>query len=105
MNELKFLGTITHILPIENGTSKAGKEWQKLQFVVKEEKENYPQIMVFTMMDSKKIENFEKYQKVGSSVEVSFNMNAREYNGKWYADIVAWNVFGGKKEEEEMPFK
>lgn len=97
MNQFKFLGTITNILPTQSGTSQGGKDWQKLQFVVKEEKADYPQSMVFTMMDPKKIENFQKYEKVGNAVEVSFNLSAREYNGKWYADITAWSVFGADK--------
>ena len=100
MNEFKFLGTITHILPTESGVSKSNKDWKKLQFVVKEEKENYPQSMVFTMMDAKKIENFEKYNKVGHAVEVSFNLSAREYNGKWYADVTAWSVFSATSKQE-----
>jgi hypothetical protein len=48
------------------------------------------------MMDAKKIENFTKYEKVGNAVEVAFNLSAREYNGKWYADVQAWSVFGAK---------
>jgi hypothetical protein len=99
MNQFKFLGTITNILPLQSGTSQNGKDWQKLQFVVKEEKAEYPQSMVFTMMDAKKIENFTKYEKVGNAVEVAFNLSAREYNGKWYADVTAWSVFGAKSED------
>ena len=30
MSELKVTGTITKVLEVEQGTSKAGKEWQKL---------------------------------------------------------------------------
>ena len=104
MNEFKFLGTITHILPLESGVSKAtGKEWKKLTFVVEETKDKYPQKMVFTMMDNTKIENFEKYNKVGNAVEVSFNLGAKEFNGKWYPEITAWSVFGAKGETTNAP--
>lgn len=102
MNELKFTGKITHILPVEKGTSKAGKDWQKLQFVVEEEKDQYPQSMVFTMMDSDKIDDFVKFKKVGANVEVSYNFSAREYNGKWYGDVKAWNVFSTSKKEAKI---
>jgi hypothetical protein len=99
MNELKFTGILTHILPVQQGTSKAGKDWKKLQFIVEEEKNQYPQKMVFTMMDADKIDDFLKFKKVGATVEVSFNFDAREYQGKWYGDVKAWNVFSTSKKE------
>lgn len=105
MNQFKFNGKITHILPLQSGTSQNGKDWQKIQFVVKEDKAEHAQSMVFTMMDTKKIEDFLKYQKVGHTVEVSFNLNAREYKDKWYADVTAWKVFGAKKDDtNDDPF-
>lgn len=37
---------------------------------------------------------------VGSEVIVSFDINAREYNGKWYNDIRAWKVTPANKPEQ-----
>jgi hypothetical protein len=38
-----------------------------------------------------KVRELDKYQ-VGDKVKVSFNLSAREYNGRWYNDIRAWRI-------------
>ena len=88
----KFKGKITKVLEIEKGTSKAGKDWQKMSFVV-DNGEQYNNILCFGLFGSEKIENFNKYNKEGDNVEVSFNVNCNEYNGKYYTSLDAWKVF------------
>lgn len=39
-----------------------------------------------------------KYAKVGDKLTVSFNLESREYNGKWYTDIKAWKIVNGGDE-------
>ena len=39
MSELKITGNITKVLELQKGTSKAGKEWQKLNFIVETDAE------------------------------------------------------------------
>ena len=33
-----------------------------------------------------------KNMQPGSDVKVSFNVESREYNGKWYTDVKAWRI-------------
>ena len=33
----------------------------------------------------------------GDTVEVDFDLNSREYNGKWYTNATAWKVTANKK--------
>ena len=89
---LQVKGVITKILEVEKGTSKAGKEWQKINFVVDTGNEFNPDVC-FQIFGEEKVENFTKYNKVGSVVDVSFNVSSREFNGKYYHNLDAWKVF------------
>ena len=43
------------------------------------------------------------YNRVGQIVEVFFNINAREFNNKWYTDLGAWKVVSEKITESTTP--
>jgi len=89
-------GVIKTVLPIQSGESKAtGKEWKKLTFVLanNEGYEGAEQIFAFEIFGAEKVENFEKYNKVGQSVDVSFNIKTNEYKEKYYTSLQAWKVF------------
>lgn len=73
--------------PIESGTSSNGNQWQKRSIVLAGEGE-YPKDAAFTQMGDKCNEEVE----VGAKVEISFNIESRQYNGKWYTDLKAWRV-------------
>ena len=113
MSELKVNGTITEVLKVESGTSKAGKEWQKVTFIL-DTKAQYNPLIAFSIFGSEKVEKFNKFQNVGDSVEVSFNVSSREHEGKWYNSIDAWMVKsagkvessqdGNKEEDSSLPF-
>ena len=100
MSDLKIKGKIVKILEVEKGTSKAGKEWQKINFVIDTVNQYNPEIC-FQLFGTEKVENFNKYNKVGQEVEVSFNVSSREFNGKYYHNLDAWKVF--KSEVKEIP--
>ena len=101
-NENKFQGEITHISKTESGTSQAGKEWKKLEFVVKEKEGDYPQSSCFTMFGEEKVEKFLKYNKLGDIVSVAYNMDAREYNGRYFTNLNAWGVRKVEDEQKEV---
>jgi len=100
MSDLKIKGKIVKILEVEKGTSKAGKEWQKINFIIDTGNQYNPEVC-FQLFGTEKVENFNKYNKVGQEVEVSFNVSSREYNGKYYHNLDAWKVF--KSEVKEIP--
>jgi len=94
-NDLSLTGEITKITKLQTGTSKAGKEWQKLGFVVTIQSE-YPKDAYFTVFGEEKVANFMKFNRVGQTVEVFFNISSREFNEKWYTDLGAWKVVSEK---------
>lgn len=113
MSDLKVKGKIETILEVEKGTSKAGAEWQKINFVINTGNEYNP-LICFQIFGEDKVENFIKYNKVGQDVEVSFNVSSKEYKGRYYNSIDAWKVFKSdttiaveepvEDTEDEMPF-
>lgn len=86
---LTVKGKVQQILKPESGVSRAGKEWNKQEFVIETE-EQYPRKVCFTLFGDKTslIEGL----SAGQEVEVSFNLESREYNGKWFHNINAWKI-------------
>jgi hypothetical protein len=99
---------------VKKGVSKAsGKEWSSLQFVCQTE-ETYNNTYPIEIFGADKIENFQKYTKVGSVIDVDFNVSASEYEGRWYTKLSYWKSFKSEAvtsndvaehdESEELPF-
>lgn len=86
---MEFKGKIIAVLPIVKGTSKAtGSEWKKQEYVI-ENHDQYPRKMCFNLW-SDKIDQFNI--QLGEELNVSFDIDCREWNGKWFNDIRAWKV-------------
>lgn len=83
---------ITSISEVQSGTSKAGKDWQKLTFVGNTSEE-YNNLYAFELFGTEKVENFTKYNKVGDTVDVDFNVSTREWEGKYFTSLSAWKIF------------
>ena len=86
---LAVKGKIEQILKPETGTSKAGKEWTKQEFVIETE-DQYPKKVCFTLFGDKV--SLVNGLSAGQEVEVSFNLESREYNGKWFHNVNAWKI-------------
>lgn len=86
---LEVKGVLEQILPIQSGTSKAGKEWSKQEFVIETE-DQYPKKICFTLFGDKSslLDGFQQ----GDTVNVAFNVESREYNGRWFHNINAWRI-------------
>jgi len=95
---LDITGKILQIMPTTTGTSKAGKDWVKQEFVI-ETQETYPKKVCISVMGDK-TQELKKYVP-GNEIKVSLNLESREYNGKWYTNVNAWrieNSTGGQAE-------
>ena len=102
MSEFKVKGHIKTIMPIETGTSKAGKEWSKLNFVVtnNEGYEGREQIYCFQIFGQERVDTFLKYNSEGIEVEVKFDIQTNEYNGKYFTNLSAFHVTQGERVEQ-----
>jgi hypothetical protein len=86
---MQVKGTLLQILRQETGVSKAGKEWKKQDFVI-ETNEQFPKKVCFTLFGDKT--NLIDGIAEGTEIDVSFSVESRDFNGKWYHNINAWKV-------------
>ena len=86
---LSVKGKVEQILKPESGVSKAGKEWKKQEFVM-ETDEQFPRKVCFTLFGDKV--DLLNGLTAGQEVEVSFNLDSREFNGRWFTNVNAWKI-------------
>ena len=87
---MELVGKIIKILPVRSGVSQqSGKAWQSLDAVL-ETQGQYPRKMVFTVFGEDRIKKFALFE--GMECNVQFDIDAHEYNGKFYNSITAYNV-------------
>ena len=111
---LELSGTIKSISEVEQGTSKAGKDWKKQTFVISNN-EGYndsEQIFAFEVLGEEAVSNLTKYNKVGDVVKVSFNIRTNEWKGKYFTSLNSWRIEKAdstqtaetKQAVEDLPF-
>lgn len=87
---MDVVGKIIAALPPKSGTSQStGKPWQVNTYVL-QTNEQTPKNIAFDVFGAERVGQFNL--KVGDMVTVSIDIDAHEYNGKWYNQIRAWNV-------------
>lgn len=88
---MEMIGKIIQVLPERSGTSaRTGSEWRMGSYVLETTTDRFPRKMMFEVFGSDKIQQFNI--QVGEMLRVSFDIDAREYQGRWYNSIRAWNV-------------
>ncbi|MFN5890477.1 MAG: DUF3127 domain-containing protein [Bacteroidota bacterium] len=88
---MEMSGTVIAILSKQTGTNKAGNTWEKQDFVIQTSGQ-YPKKLCFAVWGDK----IAKFQiKEGEEITVFFDVESREYMGKYYTDVKAWNVTKG----------
>lgn len=85
---MEISGRIIQVLPLQSGTSKTGNAWKKQEYVL-ETKENYPRKVKFDFFGDR-VDQFPL--AVGDDVVVSFDLESREFNGRWYTDVRGWKA-------------
>ena len=85
---MEMTGVVIAILPERSGTSQRG-EWRSQSFVI-ETQEQYPKHLCFEVFGADRIAQFNI--KGGETITVQFDIDARQYQDRWFNSIKAWNV-------------
>lgn len=85
---MEMTGVVIAILPERSGTSQRG-EWKSQSFVI-ETQEQYPKHLCFEVFGADRITQFNI--KCGETITVQFDIDARQYQDRWFNSIKAWNV-------------
>lgn len=87
---MEIQGKIIAALEPRSGVSqKTGSNWMSQDFVI-ETHEQYPRKCCFSIFGEDKLKQFNI--QIGDELTVSFDIDAHEYNGRWYNSIRAWKV-------------
>ena len=83
-------GKIIQVLPLQSGVSqRTGNAWQSQEYVI-ETHDQYPKKCCFKVFGEDKIKHFNI--QMGAELTVSFDIDAHEYNGRWFNQVNAWKV-------------
>lgn len=85
---MELQGKVIAVLPERSGVSARG-EW-KVQSYVIETHDQYPRKMVFDVFGADRISRFNI--QIGQEVTVSFDIDAHEYQGRWFNSVRAFDV-------------
>lgn len=96
---MEITGRIIQLLPLQTGQGKNGV-WKKQDFVIETDGQ-YPKKVCISAWGDKISENV---LVEGKEVTVSFDIESREFNGRWYTDVKAWKVEAGSGSAETPYF-
>lgn len=87
---MEISGKIIYVLPERGGVSqRSGAEWKVASYVL-ETMEQYPKKCCFEVFGSDRIAQLNI--QVGQMLTISLDIDAREYNGRWYNTLRAWKT-------------
>jgi len=84
---MQLTAKLIQVLPLQTGEGKNGA-WKK-QDIILETESQYPKKICVSIWGDKINEN---QLKIGSQLKIDFDVESREFNGRWYTDIKAWKV-------------
>jgi len=84
---MEITGRIIQVLPLQSGQGKNGI-WKKQEFIL-ETPAQIPRKICFSVWGDK-ISQFNL--KEGEEAEVSFDLESREFNSRWYTEAKAWKI-------------
>ena len=91
---MELTGKIIAVLPANSDVSnRTGNPWMSQEYVI-EVPGQYPRKCVFRLFGEDRIKQFNIQQ--GEDITVQFDIDAHEYNGRWFNEIRAYNVVRGQ---------
>jgi hypothetical protein len=84
---MELKGKVIQLLQMQTGMGKKG-QWKKQEFIV-ETQAQYPKKVCLSAWGDK-IDQFRVAE--GDMVNVSVDLESREYNGRWYTEARAWKL-------------
>ena len=90
---MELTGKIIAVLPANSGVSqRTGNAWMSQEYVI-EVPGQFPRKCVFRLFGEDRIKQFNIQN--GEELTIQFDIDAHEYNGRWFNEIRAYNVIRG----------
>lgn len=87
---MEIEGKIVKVFDLKSGTSQRGDQWMAQEFLLEYGSENYKRQFVFEVFGQDRLQRFAIQE--GQRVNVSLNIEANEYNGRYYNRVRAFDV-------------
>jgi hypothetical protein len=84
---MQLTAKLTELLPLQTGLGKNG-HWKKQDIIVETDGQ-YPKKICVSIWGEKIIEN---QLLIGNFLIISYELESREYNNKWYTDVWAFKI-------------
>ena len=84
---MQLTAKLIQLLPLQTGTGKNG-QWKKQDIIVETET-TYPKKICVSVWGDKIDANL---LQPGNQLKIDFDVESREYNGRWYTDVKAWKI-------------
>lgn len=99
---MELTGTIIAVMPAQSGTSqRTGNQWMRQEYVL-EVPAQYPKRMAFSIFGEDRIKQF-ALQQGEQQVTIQFDIDAHEYQGRWFNEIRAYNVLRAQQPAVAAP--
>lgn len=85
---MEVIGKVIQVLPLQSGRSAAGRDWKKQEYVL-ETLESFPRKICFSFFGDR-VDQFPL--QPNQTIKLSFDIESREYNGRWFTNINGWKV-------------
>jgi Domain of unknown function (DUF3127) len=84
---MQLTAKLIQLLPLQSGTGKNG-QWKKQDIIVETEATYPKKICVSVWGDKIDASSLQ----LGNLLKIDFDVESREYNGRWYTDVKAWKI-------------
>jgi len=84
---MELSGKVFKVMPLESGEGKNGT-WKKQQIIIEQQNGKYTKKVAITVWSDLTAGPFSE----GADISFEFDVESREYNGKWYTDAKAWRI-------------
>jgi len=98
---MELTGKVIAVMEPRSGVSaRTGNAWMTQEYVI-EVPGQYPKRCLFNIFGEDRIKQFNI--QMNEEITISFDIDAREYNGRWFNDIRAYNVIRGQVPQAANP--
>lgn len=85
---MELIGKVYKVMPVETGEGKNGT-WKKQQVIIEVDGGKFPKKVAMVFWSE--LTNSEAFVE-GKDISVEFDLESREFNGKWYTDVKGWRI-------------
>ncbi len=84
---MQLTAKLTQLLPVQTGQGKNGP-WKKQDIIVETEGKFPKKVCMAIWGDKVDV----RHLQIGKQLNISFDVESREFNGKWYTDVKVFKI-------------